>query len=134
MSPFKGEKSMRTIYGLIRSFNPKRFLAPLGATAILATATVAWAVMPTTVYEIDGNVFDDPGNGIADWNTLNGDCSAPGGGSVGSAGGSNTPPCIGSENPPKIFTGGGSKDPLGISQLKWKAADTVPYKDTITHG
>jgi len=125
---------MRTIYGLIRSFNSKRFLAPLGATAILATATVAWAVAPTTVYEIDGNVFDDPGNGIADWNTLNGDCSAPGGGNIGSAGGSNTRTCIASEDPPRIFTQGGSKDPIDISQWHWKAADTVPDKDTITHG
>jgi hypothetical protein len=107
-------------------------LAPLGATAILATATAAWAVAPTTVFEIDGDVFDDPGNGIADWNTLNGDCTVPGGGS-GSAGGSNTRTCIGSENPPRIFTGGGSKDPLDISQWRWKAADTVPDKDTITH-
>src|SRR3989441_4351792 len=133
MSPFKGEKSMRTIYGWVRSFNSKRFLAPLGATAILATATVAWAVAPTTVYEIDGNVFDDPGNGIADWNTLNGDCLFQGGLS-GSAGGSNTRTCIGSENPPRIFTQGGSKDPLDINQWHWKPADTVPDKDTITHG
>src|SRR3989454_2114947 len=125
---------MRTIYGLIRSFNSKRFLAPLGATAILATATVAWAVAPTTVYEIDGDVFDDPSNTTADWNTLNGDCSAPGGGSVGSAGGSNTRTCIASEDPPRIFTQGGSKDPIDISQWHWKAADTVPDKDTITHG
>ena len=86
---------MRTIYGLVRYFNSTRFLAPLGAAAILATATVAWAVAPTSVFEIDGDVFDDP-NTIADWNTLNGDCSAPGGGNVGSAGGSNTRTCIAS--------------------------------------
>src|SRR3989442_11554208 len=104
MSPFKGEKSMRTIYGWVRSFNSKRFLAPLGATAILATATVAWAGAPTTVYEIDGNVFDDPGNGIADWNTLNGDCSAPGGGNIRSAGGPNTPTSTPSKDPPLNFT------------------------------
>ncbi len=113
---------MRTICALVRCFNPKRFLAPLGAMAILATATVAWAVQPTLVFELDGNVADDPGNTIADWNTLNGDCTVPGGGS-GSAGGSNTRTCIGSENPPKIFTQGGSKDPLDISQWHWKPAD-----------
>jgi len=124
---------MRTICGLVRYFNSTRFLAPLGATAILATATVAWAVAPTSVFEIDGDVFDDP-NTIADWNTLNGDCSAPGGGNVGSAGGSNTRTCIASEDPPRIFTQGGSKDPIDISQWHWKAADTVPDKDTITHG
>ncbi|TMH25713.1 MAG: hypothetical protein E6H61_01175 [Betaproteobacteria bacterium] len=123
---------MGTIYGLIRYFDSKRFWAPLGATAILATATVAWAVTPPSVFELDGDVADAPGNTIADWNTLNGDCTVPGGGS-GSAGGSNTRTCIGSENPPKIFTQGGSKDPLDISQWHWKPADTVPDKDTITH-
>src|SRR2546426_5443741 len=133
MCPLQGEKSMRTIYGLIRSFNPKRFLAPLGATAILATATVAWAVTPTSVFELDGDVTNgNHGPAFDDWNLLNGDCSVPGGGS-GSAGGSNTRTCIGSENPPKIFTQGGSKDPLDISQWHWKPADTVPDKDTITH-
>src|SRR5207245_7777315 len=79
------------------------------------------------------NVFDDPSNSIADWNTLNGDCTVQGGGS-GSAGGSNTRTCIASEDPPRIFTQGGSKDPIDISQWHWKAADTVPDKDTITHG
>src|SRR5438309_158743 len=126
---------MQTICGLIRSFNPKRFLAPLGATAVLATATVAWAVTPTSVFELDGDVTTgNQSPPLNDWNLLNGDCSAPGGGNVGSAGSSNTRTCIGSENPPKIFTGGGSKDPLDISQWKWKPADTVPDKDTITHG
>src|SRR5436853_1103631 len=135
MSPFfRGDKSMRTIRGLVRYFNSKRILMPFGAAAILATATVAWAVAPTSVFEIDGDVFDDPTSTTADWNTLNGDCSAPGGGSVGSAGSSNTRTCIASEDPPRIFTQGGSKDPLDISQWHWKPADTVPDKDTITHG
>jgi len=119
-----------TIYWLNRCFNPKRFLLVTGA--ILCGATLALAVAPTSVFELDGNVADDPSNTIADWNTLNGDCTVPGGGS-GSAGGSNTRTCIGSENPPKIFTQGGSKDPLDISQWHWKPADTVPDKDTITH-
>jgi len=48
---------MGNIYGLIRYFNFKRFWAPLGAAAILATATVAWAVAPTLVFELDGDVF-----------------------------------------------------------------------------
>src|SRR5437867_5962396 len=120
-----------TIYSLIRCFIPKRFL--LASGAVLCGATLALAVAPTSVFELDGNVADDPTNSIADWNTLNGDCTVPGGGS-GSAGGSNTRTCIGSENPPKIFTQGGSKDPLDISQWHWKPADTVPDKDTITHG
>src|SRR5438876_3016441 len=134
MSPFQGENSMRTICGLVRYFHSKRILMPFGAAAILATATAAWAVAPTSVFEIDGDVFDDPSNTTADWNTLNGDCSAPGGGSVGSAGGSNTRTCIASEDPPRIFTQGGSKDPIDINQWHWKPADTVPDKDTITHG
>src|SRR5258708_19338016 len=101
---------MRIIYALIQCFNSKRFWAPLGAAAILATATVAWAVAPTLVFELDGNVADDSGNTIADWNTLNGDCTVPGGGS-GSAGGSNTRTCLGSANPPQIFHPRCSTDP-----------------------
>src|SRR3989454_8680299 len=120
-----------TMYWLSRCFNPKRFLLVTGA--ILCGATLALAVAPTSVVELDGNVADDPGNTIADWNTLNGDCLFQGGLS-GSAGGSNTRTCIGSENPPRIFTQGGSKDPLDINQWHWKPADTVPDKDTITHG
>src|SRR6266852_5299829 len=76
MSPLQGEKSMQTIYGSIRSFNPKRFLAPLGATAILATATVAWAVAPTDIFEIDGDSATASTYGVfnpinCDWDTLN---------------------------------------------------------------
>src|SRR5438552_2767274 len=126
---------MQFIYGLVRYFNSKRILMPFGAAAILATATVAWAVTPTSVFELDGDVTTgNQSPPLNDWNLLNGDCSAPGGGNVGSAGSSNTRTCIGSENPPKIFTQGGSKDPLDISQWHWKPADTVPDKDTITHG
>src|SRR5437867_819439 len=120
-----------TMYWLIRSFIPNRVLLVIGA--VLCGATLALAVAPASVFELDGNVADDPSNTIADWNTLNGDCTVQGGGS-GSAGGSNTRTCIASEDPPRIFTQGGSKDPLDISQWHWKAADTVPDKDTITHG
>lgn len=109
----------------------KRCLLVCGA--VLGVVTLAQAIDPGTIFELDGNVFDTPGNGIDDWNTLNGDCTVPGGGS-GSPGGSSTRTCIGSENPPRIFTTGGSKDPLDISSWKWKPADTVPDKDTITHG
>src|SRR2546428_7541921 len=119
-----------TIYSLIRCFIPKRFL--LASGAVLCGATLALAVAPTSVFELDGNVADDLGNTIADWNTLNGDCTVPGGGS-GSAGGSNTRTCIGSENPPKIFSQGGSQDPLDTNQLPLKPAHTVPDQATITH-
>src|SRR2546427_6993389 len=100
---------------------------------VLGIVTLAQAISPGSVFELDGNVFDTGENGIDDWNTLNGDCTVPGGGS-GSPGGSGTRTCIASENPPRIFTGGGSKDPLDINSWRWKAADTVPDKDTITHG
>src|SRR6266481_6869475 len=125
---------MRTICGLVRYFNSKRILMPFGAAAVLATATVAWAVTPTSVFEIDGDVTTgNQSPPLNDWNLLNGDCTVPGGGS-GLPGGSNTRTCIGSENPPKIFTQGGSKDPLDISHWHWKPADPVPDKDTILHG
>src|SRR5262249_249995 len=100
--------------------------------AVLCIVTLAFAVLPSAVFEIDGNTIDTPNDNLDDWDTLNGDCSLPGGGS-GSAGGSTARTCIGSEDPPNIFTGGGSKDPLDISSWKWKPADTVPDKDTITH-
>src|SRR2546427_1163407 len=100
---------------------------------VLGIVTLAQAISPGSVFELDGNVFDTGENGIDDWNTLNGDCTVPGGGS-GSPGGSGARTCIASEDPPRIFTTGGSKDPLDVSSWRWKAADTVPDKDTITHG
>src|SRR2546428_9806428 len=116
---------MRTIGGLIRSCNSKQILMPRGATAILATATVAGAVTPTSVFELDGDVTTgNQSPPLNDWNLLNGDCSAPGGGSVGSAGGSNTRTCIGSENPPKIFSQSGFKEPLSTSQRHLEPAVT----------
>src|SRR2546425_3229593 len=99
---------------------------------VLGIVTLAQAISPGSVFELDGNVFDTGENGIDDWNTLNGDCTVPGGGS-GSPGGSGARTCIASEDPPRIFTTGGSKDPLDISSWRWKPADTVPDKDTITH-
>src|SRR2546428_12011228 len=112
-----------TIYSLIRCFIPKRFL--LASGAVLCGATLALAVAPTSVFELDGNVADDPSNTIADWNTLNGDCTVPGGGS-GSAGGSNTRTRIGSENPPTNFTQRGSTNPPHNSPRPWKPPDTAP--------
>src|SRR5438445_12788862 len=100
-SPFSGGKSMQAICGLIRYFYSKRILMPLGATAILATATVAWAVTPTSVFELDGDVTTgNQSPPLTAWNLPNGDCSAPGGGSVGSPGGSTTRRCSGSNKPP----------------------------------
>src|SRR3989449_6261198 len=101
---------MRTICGLIRYFHSKRILMPFGAAAILATATVAWAVTPTSVFELDGDVTTgNQSPPLNDWNLLNVDCSAPDGGNVGAAGTSNTRTYIGSENPPQNFSPGGSQ-------------------------
>ena len=94
-------------------------------------SVVVWAINPQFAFELDGNTKTDNGPG-PDWNLLNGDCTVPGGGS-GSPDGTSTRTCVASENPPKIFTGGGSKDPSDISAWKWKQADTVPDKDTINH-
>src|SRR5260221_1626709 len=111
----------------------KRFLLVCGG--VLGVVTLARASGPGLIFELDGDVLDVAEEGIQldDWNTLNGDCTVQGGGS-GSPGSSSARTCIASENPPRIFTTGGSKDPLDISSWKWKAADTVPDKDTITHG
>ena len=113
-----------------RCFSARRFL--FVSTAALCLATLVWAVAPGLIFEIDGNVADTPNDGKDDWNTLNGDCLLQGG-SSGSPGGSLARTCIASEDPPAIFTTGGSKDPADISSWRWKPADTVPDKDTITH-
>src|SRR2546427_10968692 len=102
-----------TIYWLNRCFNPKRFLIVTGA--ILCGATLALAVAPSSGFELDGNVADDPSNTIADWNTLTGACTVPGAGSA-SAAASKTRRCIGSEHPPKIFTQGGTTHSLTFTQ------------------
>src|SRR5260221_379094 len=102
---------------------------------VLGFVTLARASGPGLIFELDGDVLDVAEEGIQldDWNTLNGDCTVQGGGS-GSPGSSSARTCIASEIPPRIVTTGGSKDPLDVSSWKWKAADTVPDKDTITHG
>jgi hypothetical protein len=127
---------MRTIYALIRYFNSTRFWAPLGATAILATATVAWAVAPTGIFELDGNTTVDSFGGC-DWNPLN----------SGKTADSTTPtaPCAeagatlsaygfleGGPGEPN-FTTGGSKDPLDVTDWQFTTGST-PDKDTLTHG
>jgi len=93
-------------------------------------SVVLWAIAPQTAFELDGNTTVDTGANGVDWNLLNGDCTVPGGGS-GQPDGTSTRTCVGSDK--KIFTGGGSKDPLDISSWLWKPKDTVPDKDTLTH-
>jgi len=94
---------------------------------ILCLAGVVIAVAPGTVFDLDGNsALDHPP--LDDWNLLNGTT-----GSNGSAGGSLVRTFVASENPPKIFTTGGSKDPSDTTSWQWKPASTVPDKDTITN-
>ena len=93
---------------------------------ILGLAGVVVAVAPGTVFDLDGNSALE--HGLPDWNQLNGTT-----GFNGSPGGSLVRTFVASENPPKIFTQGGSKDPNNSTGWRWKAADTVPDKDTITN-
>jgi len=133
---------MRTIYGLIGYFNSKRFWAPLGATAILATATVAWAVAPTGIFEIDGDsatgfTYGVPNSIGCDWDTLNAgkttNSTSPtavcqsGGATLGAYGF-----IVGAPGEPS-FTTGGSKDGHDVSQWAFSSGST-PDKDTLTHG
>jgi len=101
----------------------------LSVTAMLSVAAVP--VLINNVIEIDGNVAGESGAPGTDWNLLNGNCT---GALFGNGGGSFARTCIASENPPNIFTKGGSKDPADIGSWSWKPADTVPDKDAITHG
>src|SRR5437867_2297326 len=105
----------------------KRQLVILFIVGLLSVVGLVLAIAPGTVFELDGNSV--PFNSAPpneDWNTLNGTT-----GFNGSSGGSVIHTYVASENPPKIFTQGGSKDPSNTTQWVWKKADTVPDKDTI---
>src|SRR5262245_45880266 len=113
---FTEEKKMRTNVRLV-------FLL----VAILGLAGIVVAVAPGTVFDLDGNsAVDHPP--LDDWNLLNGTT-----GFNGSPGGSLVRTFIAPENPPKLFTPGGSKCPSDTTGLQWKPASTVPDKDTITN-
>ncbi|MBI2816207.1 MAG: hypothetical protein HYX72_04645 [Acidobacteria bacterium] len=102
--------------------------------ALFSLGGVVMAVEPGDVFDLDGDSLLN--HGLDDWNLLNNspastfeNCSN----SLGSPGSSIVRVFCSSLNPPKIFTQGGSKDPNDTTQWKWKAADTIPDKDTITN-
>src|SRR5262249_10640976 len=83
--------------------------------------------LPTGLFELDGNAFDDPNVAGDDWsNVLFGN----GGSAVAH---SFVTDAVNSQTD-DIFTGGGSKDTLGIQQGKWLFTNSKPQgKDDITH-
>src|SRR5205807_392054 len=82
--------------------------------------------LPGGLFELDGNAFDDPQVAGDDWsNTLFGTSSAVAHSFVTDAVNAQTD---------DIFTGGGSKDTLGIQQGQWLFKNGKPQgKDDITH-
>jgi len=97
----------------------------IAVVALLLVGGVSHAqVDPATVFELEGDIVDTPGNILDDWVNLN--CSA----------GFNPPSALISTGAifddvgPSIFTQGGSKDPNDVSQ--WRHKDgSVPDKDEI---
>src|SRR6266568_3565954 len=92
---------------------------------LLGLVGLVLALPPGAIFELDGNSTVESTH---DWNQLNTSVGEHTG-----LGGSIISTFIASENPPKIFTKGGSKDPIDVSSWTWKPADTVPDKDAITN-
>jgi hypothetical protein len=139
----QGEKDvMETIFStLYRCLRATRFI-PI-PVLLLSLAVAVWALTaPTTIFEIDGDSVAGSTYGVnnlinCDWDILNanktansttpsGTCSA-GGATFGAYGF-----IVGNPGEPN-FSGGGSKDPLDISQWAFTTTST-PDKDTLTHG
>jgi hypothetical protein len=96
------------------------------AFALVAAATLIFALLPSArsvhddgVFELDRNATDAGGTPGADWNNL-------GGADV-------TTGIISDGIGPTIFTGGGSKDDLNTTGWKHKNG-SVPDKDELLHG
>src|SRR5262245_48530680 len=87
------------------------------------------ALAPGSVFDLDGNSVQGDHAPLPDWNGLN----TPAPGEYSGKDNSLVSTWVASENPPKIFTSGGSKDPINTPSWQWKPADTVPDKDTITN-
>ncbi len=112
-------------------------------SGILASATaIATAqTSPTTLMQINGNAASDNlncsyGTPCDYWNLLNGSgrpLNIDGTGSGSSAGHSSVRTFLDGTASTDSFTGGGSKDPLDISQWKWSGTPT-PNKDTLNSG
>lgn len=75
--------------------------------------------------ELDGNSTVQSND---DWDRLNGD-----GANGGTAGSSVARAYVSGSASVPVFTGGGSKDPLDVTQWKWKVGGT-PDKDALTNG
>ncbi len=95
--------------------------------ALVIGVTLVFAVHNDGVFEIDGNVIDDVTAGD-DWQTL---FTFPGGASSG-LGSASARSFVSDPAPLSIFTTGGSKDELNISQWRFKDGN-VPDKDNLTN-
>ena len=83
--------------------------------------------LPTGLFELDGNALNDPNVAGDDWNNV-----------LFGNGGSSTAHNFVTDKvnsrTDDIYTGGGSKDTLGIQQGRWLFTDSKPQaKDDITH-
>lgn len=120
---------MRTrISTWFRCAGPKRFLPVSVVTLCFAVAV--WATVAVTspgLLELDGNVVVNT-SGNDDWNTIN-----LTGSSGQNRGNSTINSFIAGSASPQIFTTGGSKDPLDISNWRWSTG-SVPDKDLLTNG
>ena len=92
------------------------------ALALIAARATLNAVHDLGIFELEGNAVDDPALAGDDWSTVN----FGGGAAVART------TVLADPAPQSIFTGGGSKDPLDITE--WKHKDgSVPDKDDITN-
>ena len=109
--------------------------SPIGITVMLAllaiggwaTITLVGAVVPSTIFEIDGDIDTDDDSNPATNDWINNNCADPGGSSAGTKTGA-VPDPFGQS----IFTGGHSKDAEDIPGWKYKNG-SVPPKDEITN-
>ena len=120
--------------------------AVAGALMVLGTWSIVWAERrgedkrsdareavpiaraltdPTTAFELEGNISDDPTIALNDWVNLN--CPAIGGATAQVFTGAVPDP-----SPLSIFTQGGSKDRNDVSQWRYTNGN-VPDKDEITN-
>ena len=104
----------------------KRHLALAIALLTLGTWSLATAqVDPTTGFELDKNIVDDPTLTPNDWTNLN--CSAIGGSTADFKTGAIPDP-----SPLTIYTQGGSKDRNDVTEWRYTNG-SVPDKDEITN-
>jgi hypothetical protein len=92
-----------------------------------ATIRVVSAVVPSTVFEIEGNIAPDDDSNPATDDWTNNNCANPGGSTADTKTGA-VPDPFGIS----VYTGGGSKDALNIPSWKYKNG-SVPVKDEIVN-